>query len=598
MYTDTPSLASFVTTRRKKLNLRQSDLANALGYTVQAISKFESGESQIAISSLPVLANLLALSVDDLLACREGETPVVGAEPLNQDLLRANLVTLRTNAHLSIAKEAEVLGVSKNTVIHYEAGTSLPTFEALSKILSYYCLTPSAFLYASVAPSSPIAPLTPTAAPETAIKKKKPFFQSPLGFLLLAIAIIAISLGITLPLVFRKATAVNNGFSSSSSSSLSSSSESSSSSSNNSSSNSVSTSIDTRPDLSINIPGLKSLYLKTKDTQKTLSFSSAPGDYVLQVCSEGFAFTEENNEQYKFEAYLVGNGQPLNVTIASTDVYAEETLHIPTTMPDLGTFTLGLRAWNVLHPTEYVEETSKRLKVSVVNPAGPDLNENFPGLKRLSIAYNGASDNATLVPGHYALSYVSSPANYFDDHGDVITFEIDTPMSGVSLSSDTSTLTIDSSVTDGTACKLNLLVVNLDKKAFSITGTFYVANPNGDIDSVHFPGIKSIQARYNGNSTPTLGPGLYQIDVEIVNDGTLDLTKNYALRMGSVSWHYYPSSKLISVEVPDIHVFKATMQIFEEAGTSGTTGTYDFLLSNELTGFSIWNKNPFVVTIA
>jgi transcriptional regulator with XRE-family HTH domain len=61
------SLGSYVMTRRKAAALKQSDLANALGYTSQAISKFESGESQIALEVLPKLANLLSLSLDDLL---------------------------------------------------------------------------------------------------------------------------------------------------------------------------------------------------------------------------------------------------------------------------------------------------------------------------------------------------------------------------------------------------------------------------------------------------------------------------------------------------------------------------------------------------
>ena len=91
MPNDVSSLSSFVTMRRKKLNLRQSDLADALGYTVQAISKFESGESQIAVTSLPLLANTLKLSLDDLLSFKEGEAPLKKMGPIDQELLRTNM---------------------------------------------------------------------------------------------------------------------------------------------------------------------------------------------------------------------------------------------------------------------------------------------------------------------------------------------------------------------------------------------------------------------------------------------------------------------------------------------------------------------------
>jgi transcriptional regulator with XRE-family HTH domain len=582
MSTDTPTLASFVTTRRKKLNLRQSDLANALGYTVQAISKFESGESQIAISSLPALANLLALSVDDLLACREGETPAVGAEPLNQDLLRANLVTLRTNAHLSIAKEAEILGVSKNTIIHYEAGTSLPTFEAFGKILSYYSLTPSTFLYGTVAPITPIAPLTPAPSPDL-VAKKKSFFQSPLGFLLLAIAIIGISLGITLPLIYRKASAINNGSSVSLSASNG---DSTSLSSNGSSNNSTSsTSVDSTPDLSINIPGLKHLYLETKETKATHSFQAAPGDYVVEVCAEGFAFTEENSDQYKFEVYITEDAKPLNVAVTDTDVYTEKSVHVPSTMPNMGLFTLSVRAFNVLHPKEYAEETQNNLQFSVLNPSGADVNENFPGLKYLDITFDNIHHSASLKPGAHTLGYVSTPENYFEDNGCNFTFEITTPLNGVTLSKDTKTVTIDSSVTGNKSCSVSLHAVNKSAMVVSSNGFFHVDNPDGDLDSEVFPGIKDVKLLYQGSYTATLGPGTYSLDAVIENTGTLSLDNELWLdTMGMIN---NAGPDVIEFTIADKHKPVYTV-VIHDVGASGQVVTY---------WAALWRKNHSVPTI-
>lgn len=52
---------------RKKQNLTQESLADLLGVSFQAISKWERGESYPDISLLPVIANFFSVSIDDLL---------------------------------------------------------------------------------------------------------------------------------------------------------------------------------------------------------------------------------------------------------------------------------------------------------------------------------------------------------------------------------------------------------------------------------------------------------------------------------------------------------------------------------------------------
>ena len=52
---------------RKKLGMTQEDVAEKVGVSPQAISKWESGNGSPDISNLPVLAETLGISVDELL---------------------------------------------------------------------------------------------------------------------------------------------------------------------------------------------------------------------------------------------------------------------------------------------------------------------------------------------------------------------------------------------------------------------------------------------------------------------------------------------------------------------------------------------------
>jgi Predicted transcriptional regulators len=115
------SLGNYVANRRKALGLRQSDLAEALGYSVQAISKFENGNSEMDLTSLPKLAALLSLSLNDLFS--EAVTPKGPACSLRFDgeILANNLAYLRNQKGLSQAELAETLGVSKRSIANYES---------------------------------------------------------------------------------------------------------------------------------------------------------------------------------------------------------------------------------------------------------------------------------------------------------------------------------------------------------------------------------------------------------------------------------------------------------------------------------------------
>lgn len=57
-----------IQTLRKSLHLSQANLAERIGVTAQAVSKWEKGESLPETYYLPMLSQILGISIDDLLA--------------------------------------------------------------------------------------------------------------------------------------------------------------------------------------------------------------------------------------------------------------------------------------------------------------------------------------------------------------------------------------------------------------------------------------------------------------------------------------------------------------------------------------------------
>lgn len=153
-------LSVYLAARRQKLGLTQKDLAEAAGYSVQAISRFENGETQISLSSLPAICNLLHLSLSDLFL--RSDTPYPPAKPLkkiNPDLLAKTLKDLREKAHYSRNKEAQLLDVSPKTIFNYEAGFSCPALDVTDRILALYSLMIEDLVYPLVVgPQLPYEP--------------------------------------------------------------------------------------------------------------------------------------------------------------------------------------------------------------------------------------------------------------------------------------------------------------------------------------------------------------------------------------------------------------------------------------------------------
>ena len=75
------SLGKRIAAQRKQLGLTQDQLAEKLGLTAQAISKWENDLSCPDISILPKLADIFGITTDTLLG-RETELPVYKTAPV------------------------------------------------------------------------------------------------------------------------------------------------------------------------------------------------------------------------------------------------------------------------------------------------------------------------------------------------------------------------------------------------------------------------------------------------------------------------------------------------------------------------------------
>lgn len=69
---------------RRQKGLKQEDMADRLGVSPQAVSKWENDQTCPDISLLPRLAELLGVSVDELLSGKREEQPVVQVLPQEQ----------------------------------------------------------------------------------------------------------------------------------------------------------------------------------------------------------------------------------------------------------------------------------------------------------------------------------------------------------------------------------------------------------------------------------------------------------------------------------------------------------------------------------
>src|SRR5574344_914608 len=148
---DLQPLYLYIAKRRQDLGYTQRYLADRLGYTPQAISKFESGENEIALNVLPSLGNVLDLSIADIFARRIPTGKLSEAnKTIDLDLLTKNLWALRYQKRLTQKQEAVQFGVSERSVRNYEKADSFPSISFVEAVMDYYQVGADQLLYSNL----------------------------------------------------------------------------------------------------------------------------------------------------------------------------------------------------------------------------------------------------------------------------------------------------------------------------------------------------------------------------------------------------------------------------------------------------------------
>ena len=78
------TLGKRIAALRREKRLKQDELAEKLGVSAQAVSKWENDQTCPDISLLPSLAKTLGVSVDELLSGKQESAPIVQVLPQNQ----------------------------------------------------------------------------------------------------------------------------------------------------------------------------------------------------------------------------------------------------------------------------------------------------------------------------------------------------------------------------------------------------------------------------------------------------------------------------------------------------------------------------------
>jgi transcriptional regulator with XRE-family HTH domain len=448
-------LGNYVSTRRKLFSFTQTDLAKSLGYTAQSISKFEAGESQISILVLPKLANLLNESLDDLLNQKANPAALSVPNPQFEERnLVANLIALRQKGGLSQSKEAEILGVTKRSIINYEQGESYPSLDALCRLLTYYKISAKAFYFEQIEPLS--------LSKITVVSTHKPLHGIWIG--LIAFAGVALIVGCTSPLWVPSLNKAGS-HSSSESTALSSNSASFSTSSDSSASSAN--------DLSPYFPGLKEAKIQCDSSDNTVNL--APGTHTLSIVTTPTNYLTTNNVQFQFGFLTAHDGVTLS----------EDQLTIASYVSDQKNSLIRLTLTSTTGKT-YIDESQK---YQVSNPTGEIDSDNYPGITGFKVSLNG-NNSATLKIGativdttietdsRCDLTLLDTTHFYFAHYTPGYTG--DTPFGVKTVGTDLTHAEIDlaSSLLDQTYITTNLILYRYNVTPNILSNPFYITVSN------------------------------------------------------------------------------------------------------------------------
>ncbi len=105
------SMGSLIARRRKELGMTQLDLAEQMGVTDKAVSKWERDLSCPDIASLPKLAEIFGMTMDELMQCDSPQTSKENVEIQNIIKLILKVIPLAMGVAVTVLSVLEQLDV-------------------------------------------------------------------------------------------------------------------------------------------------------------------------------------------------------------------------------------------------------------------------------------------------------------------------------------------------------------------------------------------------------------------------------------------------------------------------------------------------------
>ena len=124
------TLGKRIAVLRREKELKQDELAEKLGVSAQAVSKWENDQTCPDISLLPSLAKILGVTVDELLSGKQENAPVVQVVPenkrknINDMMLRMVLKSGDNNVRINIPLALIKIGIDAGLNNSPFAGTA------------------------------------------------------------------------------------------------------------------------------------------------------------------------------------------------------------------------------------------------------------------------------------------------------------------------------------------------------------------------------------------------------------------------------------------------------------------------------------------
>lgn len=177
------SLGRYIASVRKRKGKTQKDLAEALHYTPQAISKLELGDGSIPLDIAISVCEYLDISLDSLFL-REEEPKPYDSSVKNLSGLGSKLKAIREESRLSQDGWGDRLGISPKTIRKYEKDEQLPSFLAFEAYCEQKGVRPSDILLSQQ------------------VIRQKPINKKPTRLVIISAiaAAVAVSAGVGIPL--------------------------------------------------------------------------------------------------------------------------------------------------------------------------------------------------------------------------------------------------------------------------------------------------------------------------------------------------------------------------------------------------------------